>query len=183
MDFYNVIENRTSIRKFKDTPVDNDKLSRMINAAMMSPSWKNKSSYKFIIVDDKNKKDEIANTVLNTTQEANDSVKKAPVVAVVVGAPDESGTVDDKQYYLVDSAIAMEHFILAASNEGYGTCWIGAFDEDKIKNILNIPENFKVIAMTPVGEIGENKSHYNKKNVNDYVFANSWNQSYTETIH
>lgn len=181
MDFYNVVENRTSIKKFKKNPIDKDKMQRMINAAMMSPSWKNNTSYKFIIVDDPKIKNKIADAIINKTDEAENSIKEAPVVAVVTSNPKLSGIVDDKKYYLVDSAIAMEHFILAASNEGYGTCWIASFDEEKIRKVLNIPNDYKVIAITPVGEIAENKEHYDKKNLEEYVFENNWNRPYTNS--
>ena len=53
MQFYDVVKMRQSIKKFKNTPINTEKLARMINAAMMSPSWKNKTSYKFILVDEK----------------------------------------------------------------------------------------------------------------------------------
>ncbi|KAJ49434.1 nitroreductase [Clostridium tetanomorphum] len=182
MQFYDVIENRKSIKKFKNTAISKDKVARMITAAMMSPSWKNKTSYKFILVEDANKREQLANTIMNKTDETTKSIKDAPMTAVIVADPSKSGVVDEREYYLVDSAIAMEHFILAATAEGYGTCWVGAVDEDKIREVLNIPKDYRVIAMTPVGEIGENKEHYEKKDVRDYVFLDSWNKAYTNEI-
>lgn len=180
MQFYDVIKNRTSIKSFKSTTIDRDKVDRMINAAIMSPSWKNSSSYKFIIVEDQHKKDSIADAVNNKTSDTENSLKQAPMVVVVAADPNESGNVDGKEYYLVDGAIAMEHFVLAATAEGYGTCWIAALDENKVKSTLNIPANYKVIGLTPVGEIQEQKAHYDEKNVRDYVFLDSWNEGYVE---
>ncbi|NMM61139.1 nitroreductase [Clostridium sp. P21] len=178
MQFYDVIKNRTSIKEFKNTIIDRDKVDRMINAAMMSPSWKNASDYKFIIVEDNAKKDIIASAVNNQTDEAGKSIKEAPMVVVVVADPDKSGEVDGKQYYLVDGAIAMEHFILAATEEGYGTCWIAALDEDVVKRALSIPEKYKVVGITPVGEIKQEKGHYAAKSAGEYVFHDSWNEAY-----
>ncbi len=80
----------------------------------------------------------------------------------------------------MDSAIAMEHFVLSATNEGYGTCWIAAIDEDIIKKTLSIPQNYKVVAITPVGEIAESKEHNDKKDVKDFVFLNTWDNAYSE---
>lgn len=182
MQFYDVIENRTSIKKFKNTSLDREKVERMINAAMMSPSWKNEASYKFILVEEEHKKNVIAEAIKNKTQDATNSVKEAPMVAVVVASPQESGEIDNKEFYLVDGAIAMEHFILAATEEGYGTCWIAAVDEKKIKSELGIPENYRVVGLTPVGEIGEQKEHHAKKDVKDYVFSNNWNTVYTDKV-
>ncbi|WP_026894010.1 nitroreductase family protein [Clostridiisalibacter paucivorans] len=179
MQFYDVVENRVSVKKYKNIPLKQDKLARMINAAMMSPSWKDKSSYKFLLVDDQLKKEELSKTVINDTTEASNAIAEAPMVAVVVADPASSGVVADRQYYLVDSAIAMEHFVLAATNEGYGTCWIASIDEDKIREILSIPNDYRVVAMTPIGEGTEIKGHNPKKNVNDYVFVNKWNTPFT----
>ncbi|WP_298846230.1 nitroreductase family protein [Clostridium sp.] len=180
MEFYDVVENRKSIKKFKDTQVNAEKLARMINAAMMSPSWKNKTSYKFILVDDKKELMQISKAIINKDNLAAQSIIDAPMTAVVVADPAASGEVENKEYYLVDSAIAMEHFVLAATNEGYGTCWIAAIDEDIIKKTLSIPQNYKVVAITPIGEIAESKEHYDKKDVKDFVFSNTWDNAYTK---
>lgn len=180
MEFYDVVRDRKSIKKFKNTPINTDKLARMINAAMMSPSWKNNTSYKFILVDEKNKLEQISKSIMNKDNSAEQSILDAPMTAIIVADPNASGIVENKEYYLVDSAIAMEHFILSATNEGYGTCWIAAVDEDMIKKALSIPQNYKVVAITPIGEIAESKDHYDKKAIKDFVFSNTWDNSYSE---
>jgi len=180
MEFYDVVGNRKSIKKFKNTPINEEKLARMINAAMMSPSWKNKTSYKFILVDEKKELEQISKSIMNKDDSAMQSIIDAPMTAVVVSDPDASGEVENKEYYLVDSAIAMEHFVLSATNEGYGTCWIAAVNEDIIKKALSIPQNYKVVAITPIGEIAETKEHYDKKDVKDIVFSNTWDKAYTK---
>lgn len=179
MEFYDVVKTRKSIKKFANTSIDNEKLARMINAAMMSPSWKNNTSYKFILVDEKKKLEQISKSIINKDNSAAQSILDAPMTAVIVADPDDSGEVGSKEYYLVDSAIAMEHFVLSATNEGYGTCWIAAMDEDIIKSTLSIPEKYKVVAMTPIGEIAESKEHNDKKAVSDFVFLNTWDNAYS----
>jgi nitroreductase len=180
MEFYDVVKMRKSIKKFKNTPIVPEKLDRMVNAAMMSPSWKNNSSYKFILVDQKNELEQISKAIMNKDNSAAQSVMDAPMTVVVVADPELSGEVENREYYLVDSAIAMEHFILAATNEGYGTCWIAAVDEGIIKKALSIPENYKVVALTPIGEIAESKEHNDKKDERDFVFLNTWDNAYSE---
>ena len=181
MQFYDVVKNRKSIKKFKDTPINTEKLARIINAAMMSPSWKNKTSYKFILVDEKSELNEISKAIMNKDNTAAQSILDAPMTAIVVADPDDSGEIESREYYLVDSAIAMEHFVLSATNEGYGTCWIASINEDIIKKTLSIPQNYKVVAMTPLGEIAESKEHNDKKDVSDFVFLNCWDNPYTES--
>lgn len=180
MDFYKVIESRTSIRKFKDTKLEEEKLNRIINSALMSPSWKNATSYKIIVIKDGLIKKQISETIINKTDESEDAVKSAPVCAVIIGNPSQSGEVDGKEMYLLDGAIAMEHLILAATAENLGTCWIAAVDEDKIKNILGVPGEFKVIGLTPIGEIEESKPHYDKKDIRDIVFQDKFGKLYTQ---
>ena len=180
MEFYDVVRDRKSIKKFKNTPINVDKLARMINATMMSPSWKNNTSYKFILVDEKNKLEQISKSIVNKDNSAEQSILDAPMTAIVVADPNASGIVENKEYYLVDSAIAMEHFILSATNEGYGTCWIAAVNEDMIKKTLSIPQNYKVVAITPIGEIAESKDHYDKKAIKDFIFSNTWDNTYSE---
>lgn len=178
MQFYDVIKNRESIKQFKSDPVDESKLTRIVNAVMMSPSWKNNSSYRLILIDNMEEKNKLSQTIINDTNEASKSIIQAPVVAVVVADPSQSGIVGDKEYYLVDGAIAMEHFVLAATNEGYGTCWIAAVNEDMVRQVLNIPENYRVVAMTPLGETAVSEESQEKKDISEYIFLNSWGESY-----
>lgn len=178
MQFYDVIKHETSIKSFTNDPIDSIKMDRILNATIASPSWKDSKAYKFILVDDVFEKERLANTVMNDTQGATNSIKQAPMLAVVVADPEASGHIDNKDYYLVDSAIAMEHFILAATNEGYGTCWIGCVNENDVKNILSIPNNYKVVAMTPIGITKEKTYTPEGYNIGNYVFLNNWNDKY-----
>lgn len=182
MDFYEVIEKRKSIKSFNGNAIDNEKLSRIIRAGMMAPSWKNHTSYRIIIVSDESEKNRIADTIMNDSDFASDSIRQAPMVIVVAADPDESGEVAEKDYYLVDSAIALEHIVLAAAAEGYGTCWIAAFNECKIKNILSVPDELRIVALTPLGEIKEDKEHFPPKDMSQYVFMNKWNNPYENRI-
>lgn len=182
MQFYEVIETRNSANKFSDKPVDKDSLARIINAAMRSPSWKDNTSYRIVFVDDMILKEKLAETLLNDTDEMAEALKEAPIVAVVVGDPSESGIVEGKEYYLVDGAIAMQQLILAATSEGYGTCWLGSMDEDKIKKALKIPSNYNVIGMTPIGKAEKYKPSNPKKDVREHVFLNDFGTPITTRL-
>ncbi|MBU3202768.1 nitroreductase family protein [Clostridium algidicarnis] len=177
MDFYKVIENRTSNKSYKSTPIPKEKLDNIINAALIAPSWKNKTCYRFIFINERKLIDQISNTIINKTDKTANAVKQAPIIAVIVANPSESGEDDNKSYFMLDCGIAMEHLILAATNEGYGTCWIGSFDEETVSKVLNIPENFKVVAMTPIGETDENDEHYPPKDISKHIYYNSWENS------
>lgn len=183
MQFYDVIKNRKSIKKFTTDELDRNKLMRMLEAAMRAPSWKNATPYKIMLVDNEDLKTRLAGTIMNKSNEASGAVQNAPITAIIVADPNQSGDIEGKDYYLVDSAIAMEHFILAATEEGYGTCWIGAFDEKRIKEILSIPDNLRIVALTPIGimqESEQEKPHHPKKDMRDFVYVNKWNESYMD---
>jgi nitroreductase len=130
MDFYKVIESRTSNKTYKSTPIPTEKLDKIINAALMAPSWKNRTCYQFIFINEQNLKEQISNAIINRTDQTANAVKQAPIIAVIVADPSESGNIGDKAYFMIDCGIAMEHLVLAATNEGLGTCWIGSFNEE-----------------------------------------------------
>jgi nitroreductase len=117
---------------------------KCLEAARAAPSWANKQCWHFIVVTDRDKIEKLSSMI-------NFWIKEAPAVVVACGDPSRSGFKNDQHYYLVDVAIALEHFVLAATNEGLGTCWMGGFDEEVVKAQLGIPGEIKVVALTPVG--------------------------------
>ncbi|WFD12158.1 nitroreductase family protein [Tepidibacter hydrothermalis] len=180
MQFYDVIKERKSIKNFKSTPIQKDKLDRILTATIMSPSWKDNKCFKFILVDNESQKKELSMAVMNDVNSASASITQAPLVSVVVADPSSSGSIDNKDLYLVDSGIAMEHLVLACTNEGYGTCWIASLDEDKIKRTLDIPDKYRVVAMSPIGEYSDyDDNQNNKPATDDYVCLNKWDSPYT----
>ncbi len=126
-----------------------------LEAARFVPSWANKQCWHFIVVRDREKIEKLSSTI-------NFWMKDAPAVIVACGDPSKSGFKNEQHYYLVDVAIALEHFVLAATNEGLGTCWIGAFDEENVKTLLSIPREIKIIALTPIGFPAEDEGLFSK---------------------
>jgi nitroreductase len=157
MEFQDVIQNRMSIRSFEQRKVEDDKISYIINCARLAPSWINKQCWRFIVVQDKSRIEALAKTSI-----INRWLKHVPCILVGCGDPTESGNRDDIPYFTVDVAIAMEHIILAATDVGLGSCWIGGFNEQKVKEILDIPKRIRVIALTPLGYPAEKKKILDK---------------------
>ncbi|MCD6521845.1 nitroreductase family protein [Candidatus Calescamantes bacterium] len=146
MEFYTVIEERRSVRSFRVDPIPDDVLLRILEAARKAPSANNFQPWKFIVVKDEEKKRKIADFCMGQN-----FIAEAPVVIVACGLPTPSRIGGYTTSMLVDVAIAVEHLILAATNEGLGTCWIGAFDNIKLKRLLGIPDEIQVVAVIPVG--------------------------------
>lgn len=145
MEFREVINVRRSVRSFTDQEVEAETFTRIFEAARMAPSWANRQCWSYILVEDQEKIKELAGGFLNHW------MKQTKAIIVACGDPKKSGSRNGIDYYLVDVAISMEHLVLAATELGLGTCWIGGFDEAKVKQVLDIPEKIKVVALTPIG--------------------------------
>ncbi len=148
MDFYEVIRTRRSIRSYKPDPVPDEVLNKVLEAARIAPSGSDRQPWKFIIV-----KNEEIKRKLAPACGGQDFISQAPLVVVACGYNikyNRGGYMGDMSM-LVDVSIAFTHLILAARAEGLGTCWIGLFNNQKLKRILNIPPDVNVVAMTPLG--------------------------------
>lgn len=148
MKVLDVIQKRRSVRKYKEDPIPEKDLMRVLEAARLAPSGKNFQPWKFIIVKDKALKEKLAQASAGQFFMA-----EAPIIIVGCGFPDNCYAHMGRymKSWSVDVTIALEHLILQAQEEGLGTCWIGSFEEKEVKTILNIPENVKVLALTPLG--------------------------------
>jgi nitroreductase len=141
LDVFEAIKTRKSIRKYKSEPIPVEKLELIFEAARLAPSAGNRQPWRFVVVQDAERKKALA-TVANNQMFLSD----AAVIVAAIGNPETS-----KRWYDKDIMIAVEHMVLAAAELGYGTCWIGAFDEEKVKNLLEIPKRMRVIALLPIG--------------------------------
>lgn len=148
MDFYQTINARRSIRSYRPDPVPDDVFNRVMEAARLAPSAKNIQPWKFITVRDPKVRQELA-IACNNQQ----SVAQAPIT--ICGCAIERicyrGMGGYWNSWAVDLSIALDHLILAATAEGLGTCWIGAFKEAEVRRVLQIPEDIKIVALTPLG--------------------------------
>jgi len=161
MDINEVFRRRRSVRSYSNQPVPEEAISRCLEAARLAPSWRNGQPWHFIVVRDLETIQKLMRTS-SLAGAANLWLKDAPVVLVACAEPRVSGDKDDQPYYLVDVAIALEHAILAATAEGLGTCWIGGFSEDKVREVLSIPQQIRVVAMTPLGYPADGKGMYDR---------------------
>jgi len=157
MEVMETIKTRRSIRKYKTTPVDDKTVAQVLEAARWAPSWANTQCWRFIVVRDSNIKMELAST-LRETNPALEAVRNAPVVIVACAELGKAGcyhgepaTDKGDYWYMFDVALAMQNLILAAHSLGLGTVHIGFFDAKKAASILEVPDGFCVVEMTPLG--------------------------------
>jgi nitroreductase len=165
MNFEEVLEARRSIRKYKETPIQKEKIYKILEAARVAPSAAHRQPWHFIVVEDKEMIKKLAKS---------DWAAKAPVM--IVGLADQEAS---PNWCMNDLGVAFEHIILAATNLGLGTCWMGQSNrEDLVSDLLDIPDNFRVIAMTPLGEPDEKPSPKDRKSLTEIV---SWEKYGSKT--
>ena len=146
MELKEVIEKRESIRDYEDKPIPEDKLRNVLEAAHLAPSGANRQAWKFVVVRDPEKRRELAKA-----SGGQNHVAQAPVVIAAVSTLPEPMMRCGVPGYAVDLAIAVDHMTLAAVDEGLGTCWIGAFSQEAAREILNIPEKYRIVTLLPLG--------------------------------
>jgi nitroreductase len=146
MDFSKVIEQRFSVRSYKPDEIEKEKLEQVLEAARLAPTAVNKQPFQFIVIRSKNRQQDLEKIYDKAW------FYQAPVVIAACALYDKAWKRrDGMNYAVVDTTIAMDHLILAATNLGLGTCWIGAFDPEAVAKILNLPDHAQVIALTPLG--------------------------------
>ena len=170
MDFIEVITKRKSIRKYDlAKPVSDDLVNKVLDAARIAPSACNLQPWHFIVVRDEAVKAQFKEVY------GREWLSTAPVI--IVGCVDRSiawKRKDGANYAQVDITIAFDHLILAATNYGLGTCWVGAFDNEKAKKVLKVPENLDIVAMTPLGFPAEEPGTRGRKEFREIVHNNRW---------
>jgi nitroreductase len=145
MDFMEIVSTRRSIRRYKPDPVPDEDIDFVLEAARLAPSWANTQCWHFIVVTDPQVKQQLGEAGWLKF------AAKAPVIIAACADPAPPGAKGDIPNYLIDTSIAMEHLILAATERGLGTCWIGGFDEAAAKAALKVPDHIRVVACTPLG--------------------------------
>jgi nitroreductase len=146
VEVYDSIRIRKSVRSYLDRPVEKEKLDRVLNAVRLAPSASNRQEWRFVVVTDPEKRRRLAEAAAGQR-----FVAEAPVVIAACAETDGKIMSCGQACYPIDVAIAIDHLTLAAVAEGLGTCWIGSFDPDTVRRILEIPEQIVVVELLPLG--------------------------------
>lgn len=146
MDVCDAITIRKSVRAYLDKPVEEEKLNAVLEAARLAPSASNRQEWRFVIVRDKEVRSKVA---MAAGQQM--FVAQAPVIIAACAETDGHLMSCGEACYPIDVAIALDHITLRAVELGLGTCWIGKFNADEVKNILGIPDEIKVVQLMPLG--------------------------------
>jgi len=146
MTVQEAIHKRFSVRQYLDKPVEQDKLEQILEAARLAPSAGNRQEWRFVVV-----RDPATRKLIAEAANGQAFVGQAPVIIVACAAGEQHVMSCGQLCYPIDVAIALEHIALQATEEGLGTCWIGAFKEDEVRKILDIPADVRVVELMPLG--------------------------------
>jgi nitroreductase len=175
MDLMEAIKGRRSIRKYKPDPVSEEALRVLMEAVRWAPSWANTQCWEVIIVRDPNMKSALANTLTKTNPSLS-SMTEAPLVIVLCGKKGVSGFKKGEaatvkgDWLMFDTGIAMQTLCLTAHSLGLGTVVVGLFDHKKAEEILGVPQNAEVVAMTPLGYPAVEGGAPKRKEPSEFVF-------------
>ncbi len=169
MDVMEAIKARYSVREYQTKDVEEDKLMRLMEAARFAPSAKNFQEWRFVIVQNQQTRN-----ALMQAAKGQEFVGQAPVVLACCAVTDNHVMSCGQLCYPIDVAIAIEHIALQAVTEGLGTCWIGAFYEDQVKQILGIPDEVRVVELLTVGYPADEPLSKNRLPLEKIVMGERW---------
>jgi nitroreductase len=181
MSLLDLLKHRKSVRDFLDIPVEREKIMTCLEAARVAPSECNSQPWRFVVVDDRQLKDEFCDVAFSGIYSMNSFCRTAPVMVVVVSEKSKflariGGAFRGTKYYLIDIGIACEHFVLQAEDLGLGTCWIGWFNEKAVKSVLNIPQHRKIDILIALGYYDRQKlgPEHSREPIDSIVSFNSY---------
>ncbi len=186
MEVLEAIRTRRSIRKYRTDPVDDKTVELVLEAARWAPSWANSQCWRFIVVRNSDTKSKLADTLVGVSDRPNraaEAIRTAPVVVVACAelgksgysAREPRGPVTDKgDWYMFDVALAMQNLTLVAHSLGLGTVHVGAFNSQQAASILEIPQGFSVVEMTPLGYPDEEPNVRPRKELSEIVFRDRY---------
>jgi nitroreductase len=154
MEFSDLVKYRQSDRRYSNKPVEKEKLLKCLESARLAPSAYNSQPWKFVIADDAELKEQIADCAASLGM--NGFTHQSPVLIAVVLEKSKmmasiGSVLKDKEYSLMDIGMAVSQFCLQATEIGLGTCIIGWFDEKRVKKLLHIDSNKRVPLLISVG--------------------------------
>jgi len=164
-----VIRNRSSIRRYKDKPIPKDPLSKILEAARLAQSAANRQPWQFIVVTDPSTKEKLV-----VVADDQSFVGEAAAVIICLANSERSAKVGPFEGFLIDLAIAIENMALTAWDLGIGSCWIGAFDEEKVKELLDVPGNLRVVSLLTLGYPDEKPGAKYRKPLREIVYYDKY---------
>jgi nitroreductase len=192
VELFEAINNRRSIRHYTTDPVDDDKVNKILEAGRWAPSWANTQCWRFVVVRDPEIKARISQSMMRIKRgdELSDSpgtkaISDVPVLIVVCAEMNKSGckpgdptsknfVTDKGDWFMFDTALAVQNMVLAAHGLGLGTVILGAFDAPMVEKILEIPKGYRVVIMLPLGVPAREGKAPPRKSLDEIAAHDRW---------
>jgi nitroreductase len=169
MDFFELVQKRYSVRAYKPDPVEDDKLSQVLEAARLAPTANNRQPFQIIVIHTAGREADLRRIY------GRGWFTQSPLLVAICAIPAQSWVRrDGKNYADVDVTLAMDHLILAATNLGLGTCWVAAFDPAAAREVLHLPADVEPIAFTPLGYPADQPGPKQRKSLSELVRYEHW---------
>ena len=166
------VRKRRSIRRYEEKDISDEQVREVLEAARYAPSWANMQGWQLMVVRDAGIRGKVSD-VLGGNPAAK-AVLQAPVLLVVCMDPAASGVMKGREYYMADAGILMDHIMLEAAEIGLGTVFIGSYDEDGVREVLGVPDEYRIVAMTPLGYPAKTPGERPRKDLDDMVHWDTW---------
>jgi nitroreductase len=164
MDVFTAISERKSVRKYEDKAVDEAALRKVLGAGRIAPSAGNRQDWKFVVVRDRETRHKLA-----IAAKGQMFLEQAPVAIVGCAIEPTYVMMCGQSAGILDVSIAFSFMMLEATELGLGTCWLGAFDENAVRKILDVPDEVRIVAMTPLGYPDEAPAARPRKSIDEVV--------------
>jgi nitroreductase len=174
-----LLNTRQSDRAYLETPIEDEKLYRILEAGRLAPSACNAQPWRFIVVNDQDLKNKIADCTSSKVLGMNHFTKQAPIHIVIIEeranfTSSAGSLIKGKHFPLIDIGIAAEHICLQAAAEGLGTCMLGWFDETNVKKLLNIPKSKRVPLIITLGYPASETREKRRKDLDQITGYNTY---------
>ena len=169
MEFTELVKKRYSVRAYRSDPVEDEKLHLVLEAVRLAPTAANRQPFQFIVIQTAGREADLQRVYRRGW------FVQAPLVICACAIPDQAWSrMDGKPYADVDVTIAMDHLILAATEQGLGTCWVAAFDPAAAREVLALPDGVEPIAFTPLGYPADQLGPKQRKSLAELVRYERW---------
>jgi nitroreductase len=160
-DFVRILKDRRSVRQYKDKPINKRTLEEILDCARLAPSARGIQHWVFVVVTEKERLSEIAETVTWGS-----FIKDAAACVIVCGRKDVKRRVED-------CCLASENIMLAAKSLGIGSCYVAALGKEigNVRGLLEVPEDYEIVCFIPMGYFDKNPEPHDKKKLEEVI---SW---------
>ena len=172
MNVLDATKKRRSIRQYQKGDIPAEVLRELLEAARIAPSWKNQQCFTYVLVKDRDLISKLGE--ITDYNPSHSAYENATYFLVLCADPTQSGARDGKAYYMTDAAISLQQMMLVAADHGLGMCWIGAFMESPIKHLLKIPEDLRVVGLSPIGIPAEAPNMRPRRPLNEVFFLDEY---------